>query len=374
MKTPRDIVYVQQGHMFGACENYLLKLMKGIDSTKFNISLIYPAYFTLEPFVQEAVNYEVKVYEYSPDVSGIRAFYQFLTLFKKIQPDIIHFNDPCIRAILASTPFTKPVKIMTHHTPELNRAYSWKGDILEKVAFHGLDYVIFTSEYDRRTGITKDGLLKRNSFVIPLGINMRRFTENFNPKNVRVELGITEKTGIVGTVARLAKQKGHIYLIKAAEVIAESFDPNEIKFVLVGDGELKEELEAEIENRGLKNFFIFTGYVENVPQYLNIFDVFVMPSVFEGQCLAVTEALAMGKPVIATSVGGIQSAIEEGKNGLLVPPKDPSALADAIVWMFDNYEKAKEMGQIGRKKAMQEYTEEKMVQRTQNLYEKILES
>jgi glycosyltransferase involved in cell wall biosynthesis len=293
-----------------------------------------------------------------------------VSFFRRIRPDLIHFNDPCLNGIIAARLAGVPILLMTHHTPELNRKYNLKGRLLERIAFRccGLN-VIFSSEFDRDTSIKKDKISPDKSFVIYHGLPPEKFSQRYNKKEIYEEFSLKEECRIIGNVARLDPLKGQKYLIEAASIVTEKF--KSVKFFFVGEGELECELKAQVQEEGLQNYFVFTGYRTDVPRILSAFEMLVMPSLLEGICFAVIEASAMAVPVIATAVGGLRCSVMGGKTGLLIPPRNPEALAKAILWMLEHPKEAKEMGLAGQGRFKEVFTQGRMVKKTEELYENL---
>jgi glycosyltransferase involved in cell wall biosynthesis len=364
------IVYFQQNLAMGACEDYLYLLMEGINKTKFDVTFICPEASTIESLVKKTEVTGIKVYRYSLNTGSYARIKYLVSLFRRLKPDIIHFNDPALLGFIAGYLAGVRRLLMTHHTPELNRRYNLKGEILEKIVFRCIKpYVIFTSEYDRNTGIRKDKVLPQRSSVIYYGLPRARFSLTYDKKQIYREFLLDEGCRVVTNVARLNPQKGQIYLVEAALYVIKRF--KSVKFFFVGEGELVYNLKKEVKNRGLQDYFIFTGYRKDVPRLLSISEMLVMPSLFEGLCFAVIEASAMGIPVIATSVGGMRRSVKHGETGLLIPPRNPKALAEAIIWILDHPERAREMGQAAQQYFETLFTQERMVKKTEEFYESI---
>jgi glycosyltransferase involved in cell wall biosynthesis len=165
----------------------------------------------------------------------------------------------------------------------------------------------------------------------------------------------------------LHPQKGHQYLITAAAEVVERY-PN-VRFVFVGDGILRAELERLVDNLKLKDKILFLGFRHDVDELLHTFDIFVLPSLYEGLPNVVLEAMACGKPVIATAVDGSPEAITDGVSGILVPPKDSDALSKAILHLLENKKMRVEMGKKSRKKVTDYFSLEKQMQQFQILYD-----
>jgi len=363
------IVYFQQNLALGATEEYLYLLLEGMDKSKFKIGFICPDDPVLSPLRERIGKLGIAVHPYSLTISNYRIIRYLCSLFHTIRPDLVHFNDPCLNGIIAARLAGVPILVMTHHTPELNRRYNVKGKILEKIAFRycGL-YVIFTSEYDRETGIKKDKISMDRSFVIYYGLPHERFIREYTKKDIYKEFSLDDNCRIIGNIARLSYQKGQKYLIEAAPLVIERF--KSVKFFIVGEGELGSELKAKVRQKGLQDYFIFTGFRTDITRLLSAFEILVMPSLFEGLCFSVIEASAMGVPVVATAVGGMRRSVIDGKTGLLVSPKDSRALAEAILWMLGYPKEAREMGLAARIHFDEYFTQKRMVRDTEELYVK----
>jgi glycosyltransferase involved in cell wall biosynthesis len=173
---------------------------------------------------------------------------------------------------------------------------------------------------------------------------------------------------LVGNVAALAGHKGQRHLVAAAaRVIREVPDA---RFLIVGEGELRDALEHQIKELGLDRHVMLTGFRDDAVGLQKSFDVFVMSSVTEGLGSAMLDAMACRRPVVATRAGGIPEAIEDGVTGLLVPPQDEPALAKAIVRMLKDSEMRARLGEAGRRRVVEEFSVEKMVAATLDAYEK----
>jgi glycosyltransferase involved in cell wall biosynthesis len=171
---------------------------------------------------------------------------------------------------------------------------------------------------------------------------------------------------MVFTPARLHSQKGHIYLIKAAALVPDAV------FVLAGDGPEREALEHLAQTLDLKQRIRFLGHREDIPRLLASCDLFVLPSLYEGLPLSVLEAMAAGKPVIATAIGGTKEAVVHGETGLLVPPENPVELAAAIRTVFSDQKLALRLAKAGKTRATRLFSSETMVRGVTGVYDELL--
>jgi len=201
--------------------------------------------------------------------------------------------------------------------------------------------------------------------VIPSGVDLERFRDA-KAADLRGLLGLSQDAFLVGSVGRLVEVKGHIHLVRAAAKIEKAH------VILVGEGELQETLRQEAAALGCGDRLHFLGFSEEVPELLKGFDVFVLPSLNEGMGRALLEAMAAGLPCVATRVGGVVDLIQENKNGVLVPPRDPEALAGAIQELADHREEREAMGLRAREWVDESYGREHMVDRLASLYDQVV--
>ena len=184
-------------------------------------------------------------------------------------------------------------------------------------------------------------------------------------EQIRKGLGLKEGP-VVGIIARLSEVKGHIYLIQAMKKVIAQIP--EVQLLSVGDGAIKKELENLARGLGILERVRFVPAVADTREALSVMDVFVMPSLQEGLGLSIMEAMLSGLAVIASSVGGIPSLIKDGHTGILVEPKDAEALAKAIISLLRDNKKASELGKNARELIVKEFSLERMVQETEEVY------
>jgi glycosyltransferase involved in cell wall biosynthesis len=175
---------------------------------------------------------------------------------------------------------------------------------------------------------------------------------------------------VIGTISRLVWKRGHEELLQAASMIA-AVEPS-ARLVMVGDGPLRPTLEARARDLGLNGAVRFLGAVPRAASFLPHFDVFVLSSVWEGMSNSLLEAMAAGRPVVATRVGGNPEVVVDGETGLLVPPRDPRALADAVLRLLGDPALAGRLGEAARRRVESQFTLEQMVSRMQELYDQLL--
>lgn len=198
--------------------------------------------------------------------------------------------------------------------------------------------------------------------VINTGIPLERWQPDRGRAETRAALGFTEDDIVVGTTSRLGEaRKGVAEFIDMAGIVAKSFP--RARYVIVGDGSLRPQLEAQAARLGVAKTTTFTGWRADVPELVAAMDVFVMPSLFEGGPTSVLEAMAMRKPVVATNVGMVPEVIEHGRTGLIVPPGNATAMADAVIQLLADDAARQAMSEAARAHALAAFSIERMVDR-----------
>lgn len=187
---------------------------------------------------------------------------------------------------------------------------------------------------------------------------------------IRAELGVPEDAPLAGEVGRLCDVKGQRELVEAAAHVPG------LHVVLVGadleaGGAFQERLEREAEHFGVRDRIVFAGYRPDAAAILAVLDVFVLPSWIEGLPMTVLEAMAQRKPVVATPVGGTPEVVVDGETGVLVPPRDPAALAEAIQGLVSDRKRARSLGEAGYRRVAEEFDAETMAQRVLEIYDDV---
>ena len=209
--------------------------------------------------------------------------------------------------------------------------------------------------------------------LIPHGLKAEKypyFTEE--EKKEKKEAFHFGNQRIIGMIARLADVKGQDVLINAMPLILKKCP--DVKLVLVGEGKMEQRLKQLAVELNLKDQVLFYPVISKATEMLALFDVFILPSIEEGLGLSIMEAQACGLPVVASSVGGLVSLVEHEKTGLLVPPKDAPALASAVIRLLQDKVFAQRLGEKAREFINREFSLEKMIQQTINMYEEFAPS
>jgi glycosyltransferase involved in cell wall biosynthesis len=258
-----------------------------------------------------------------------------------------------------------PVLVRTRHIsvrvkrPWLNRIYYLP------------DAVITTGEHIRRELLQTHKIPSERIVSIPTGADMGRFHPGPPDLDLKKRLGLPIGSPVITLVAVLRAQKRHEMVIGAAAEVLQVFP--QARFIFVGDGPGRDRVEQEIKNARLESQILMTGYREDIPAILSFTDLGIISSVAEGIPQFLFQIMAMGKPVIATEVGGIPEIVTSGVTGVLIPPEDSAALAKAIIKVLGDPESARRLGEEGRRLVEREYTVEKMAEKVYRVYQQVYE-
>jgi len=242
--------------------------------------------------------------------------------------------------------------------------------IINRILSKITDKIVAVSEDIKKDIVKYDKIDPSKILIIPNGIDTERFSLDRNAAGLRKEFSLKDNDIILGFVGRIVHAKGLEYLIDALSHLGKEF--KNMKLLIIGEGYLLDGLHEKSKRENIHDRIIFTGRRRDIPDILSCFDIFVMPSIAEGLPNALLEAMAMGKPIVATTVGGIPEVIKNGFNGLLVPPGDPVTLAAAIKELLDDRQLAARMGQAARDLVVTRYSIKETAQKWQSLYLSVL--
>ena len=305
------------------------------------------------------------------------AFYDLFKLCRKEKFDIVHTHTSKggflgrIAARLAGV----PIVVHTVHgfsfnefTPRKKTAFYVR---LEKIASHFCDTMITVTEQHRLMAIEK-GISKPGKIVtIHNGIELKKFEDIVEDRSIRKGLGLPKEAILIGTVGRLAHEKGQEYLVNAIPNVVSRYP--QAHFVFIGDGPQERDLKDITVELGVSEHCRFLGFRHDVPELLKCVDIFVQPSPREGLSITLLEAMAAKKPVIAANISGNQEVIDNNINGILCQPMDSTALAEALINLLGNQDRRALLGRNAREEVEQRFSEQMMLEQTVHLYKAKIE-
>jgi len=307
----------------------------------------------------------------------LRTLWMLYRLFRRWRPSIVHTHTAKAGTVgrLAAWLAGVPIVIHTFHGhvfhgyfgPQKTRAFIYIEWVLARLS----DRIVTVSE-GQRTELAGYGIAPLDKIaVVPLGFELDElFHCQPHRGELRAELGLAADTPLVGIVARLTAVKNHHLFLKAARLIAQE-EPG-TRFLVVGDGELRDELETRTRELGLEEQVLFLGWRSDMPRIYADLDVVALTSRNEGTPVSLIEGMAAGVPVVSTAVGGVPDIVADGVCGYLVPPDDAAALARAIVALLRDKEKAQAMGQAGRQVVKARFSAERLIGDVERLYIQLL--
>lgn len=370
MAQQSKILYLITQSEQGGASRYVFDLATNLKSKGYEIIIAAGGKHELFSNAQNngIKTYQVKnlVREINP-IKDISAYFEIKSLIKKIKPDILHLNSSKA-GVLGSLAGKNNVKkiIYTVHGFVFNEPLSsWKKNLYifaEKFSSKYKNKLICVSEYDRQVGIKNKIADDKKFITIHNGIKNITFLDK---QAARQKLNLPNDKIIIGTIANLYRTKGLNYLIEAAKIVTNQI-PNVI-FRVIGFGDLEKELNDQIKDYNLTDKFIIEKKTDGF-KYLKAFNVYAASSVKEGLPYTILEAMLAELPIVATKVGGIPEMIND-KNGILVEPKNPQALAQGIIKLLSDNNLAYQLSTQAVKDAEKMFDLEKMIMATESIYQ-----
>jgi len=371
------IVHITQGTVGGTLEYFKLLLPRLVNKD-YDITVVCPSY---GPMAQELRNLNIKVHclhmerEISPfkDIKSILNLYSWLKMNKF---DIMHLHSSKAGAIgrIANLIIRMPC-VYTPHGWSFDMNVSRFKKItyirIERILSYFTDSIVAISDYEKFNAISCNITKNEKIALITNGIDLNRYINNKNClTDVKKKLGIPKDRKIIGMVARLAEQKDPLTFIKVARKVSDNI-PNAY-FILVGDGELRKEVEEQIIFYNMKDNVLITGWVNNVNEWISTFDIGVLTSQWEGFGLVLAEYMASGVPVVATRVGGIPDVILDRETGTLVNCGDVDSFAESIIELLEDNELRNNYVKNGLKRVQYEFNIDRVVKQHEELYYSLL--
>ena len=306
------------------------------------------------------------------------ALWKMYRLIRRVRPTIVHTHTAKAGMLgrLAAKLAGVPILVHTFHghvfhsyfSPLKTRVFLW----IERMLGTWSDAIITVSPKQREEILSYGIGDPEKVRVIGLGLELQPFVNGDGERGtLRRELGLAPDTPLIGIVGRLVPVKGHCYFLEAAQNVLQR--DATAHFVIVGDGELRTELEQYAKDLRIVSHVHFLGFRPNSPEIFVDLDLIALSSLNEGTPVTVIEAMASGKPVVATQVGGVGDLVQHERNGLLVPPKDSIALAEGMLRILSlSAEERIHMGENGRASVYPKYHITTLVRNIEALYTTLL--
>jgi L-malate glycosyltransferase len=297
----------------------------------------------------------------------LNAAWRLSRFIKQLRPDVLHAHDPHAVAMAAlalsmSTQLAKPPLVASRRVD-----FHLRGSALSRWKYRQVDCFICASDAIRQM-LMGDGVPEMRAVTVHEGIDLGHVAAAPAAK-LHEELWLPHHAPLVGNVAALVPHKGQRHLIEAAMLVLPQVP--DARFILAGEGELRPALERQIREHHLEKHVLLVGFRPDVLSLHKAFDIFVMSSLTEGLGTSLLDAMACGKPIVATTAGGIPEVVVDGETGFLVAPRDHEGMARAIVSLLKDEALRRRMGEAGRTRARVHFSAERMVQDTLRVYQRV---
>jgi glycosyltransferase involved in cell wall biosynthesis len=297
----------------------------------------------------------------------LNAAWRLSRIVKQLRPDVLHAHDPHAVAMAAlalsmSTQLAKPPLVASRRVD-----FHLRRSSLSRWKYRQVDCFICASGAIRKM-LIGDGVPEVRAVTVHEGIDLGHI-EAAPAADLHSDLWLPHHAPIVGNVAALVPHKGQRHLIESARLVLPTVP--DARFVIAGEGELRPALERQIREHHLEKHVVLAGFRPDVLSLHKAFDIFVMSSNTEGLGTSLLDAMACGKPVVATAVGGIPEVVVDGETGFLVAPRDDEGMARAIVTLLKDEGLRQRMGEAGRTRARVHFSAERMVQDTLRVYRRV---
>lgn len=365
----------------------ILNFLRSLQKENYKVFIVcslgkWSSFFEEQDFFIHNIKMTRKITPVKDLISLIKLFFYF----KKEKFAIVHTYTPKagflgrIAARMAGIPIVIHTSFGFYTSSQMSLNKRKLILFLEKIASYFCDLVFSQNKEDIELAIQKKIVNPEKIKLLTYGINISRFNPlNFNQDFIyrkKKELGIEENKKIIGIVGRFVKEKGYLDLFEAFKIV-KAKNPDVILLLIApSDKEKKDALDSSIfKDYGIEKEVVLLGHekeITNIEEVYPLMDIFVLPSYREGFPYSIMEASAAGKPIVATNIRGCGEAVENNKTGILVPPKNPEKLAEAIIYLLENPEKAKEIGEQGREKAEKEFDERVIFNRIKIEYQNLI--
>jgi len=350
----------------GGLQRVVVQICKNINRDMFEVNVL--CLREKGEFAEEIEKMGIKIFllPREENSKNYLAFVQVAQILRKEKIDLIHthniepFVDGTLGAILAGG------RTLIHTDHARNFPDKWKYMFHEWLVSHFAYKIVGVSEHTSENLVKYEKISRKKIITIPNGVDGKELDIPIDRIKKKKSLGLGNAGFIIGVGVRLTEQKGLKYLIKAMQKVVNELP--DIRLLIAGDGPLKDRLQKLAVDLGVDENVIFLGARLDIPELLQVFDLYVLPSVWEGLPMVLLEALAAGCPVIATEVGGTATAIKHGVNGSLVPPESPQALSDEIIRLLKNKDQRDQYIINGKKIFRESFSSEVMTKKYEDLY------
>jgi glycosyltransferase involved in cell wall biosynthesis len=383
-KSPIRVLHPITRLIVGGAQENTLYTAQGLNPSRFSVQVLAgPQTGSEGSLLAEASERGIKVIvmpELVREISPKNDFiaYKKLTFLLRDQQYMIahtHSSKAGILGRLAAHRANTPIILHTVHGwsfhNKMHPGLRYMYIILERLAYRYSDAMIFVSRKDISQGIASQILSKENYYLVRSAIPLEKFNPyQYSTIDIRNQLSIPLDVPVLGNIGRFSTQKDPLSWIEVASLVHHALP--DCRFLMVGDGPLKSQVEQAINNKGIAQRTILTGLRRDIPELLSAMDVFLITSLWEGLPRVIPQALAMGLPVVSNRIDGIEEAIIDGKNGYLSEPGNYRILADQCIRLLKDPSLRQSFGVYGKALVNEEFSLKRMIGEIENIYEELI--
>jgi glycosyltransferase involved in cell wall biosynthesis len=379
------VAFYHDSHGYGGMELYMLRLMRHLDRSRYQPMVVVPGFqdryrSSSHLFLDDVARENIPLLQPSNPgtqrgISVLREIISLRKLLRSKEIDILHIHscrpEGARKAILAARLARVPVVIKSEHFPPTvtaSRAAKYKVKLFDAAT----DRIVAGSDGDRREQIEELGRPAHKVVRIYNGVDLNNVPQGKDIRSAKRRLGLDPDLPVLCTIGRLVPQKGQRYLLQALPSVVSAYGP--LNVLLVGDGELRAELEELAHTLGVAPHVHFVGFQQDVIPFIHAADIAVMPSLFEVLSLSMLEFMAAGKPVIGTNHSSFLEAIHDRENGLIVPMKDSRALAKAVVELLHDEPFRLRLGTAAQERVQANFSFVRLANDMMELYDIVLKN
>jgi glycosyltransferase involved in cell wall biosynthesis len=375
-----NLLYVFDNMEFGGGERVFSQIINRLSGEQYNIMV---ACLPTGAFIEKIKGSGAQIK--SVDMRNrlnLRVILQLAGLMKGERVDIVHSQGARadffarMAAKLARVPFVVSTVPMPVEGFDVNPIRKFIYTVFNRFSERFVDRFMVVSDALEKMMIEKHRIDPQKVVKIYNGIEKDEYCRPdkeiaYRRSSFRKKSDLGENVPVIGVIGRLVWQKGFKYFIGAIPDVLKEF--KDAKFLLVGEGKLEDELKVKSKKLKLEDKIIFTGFMDDIRDVLASIDILVIPSLQEGLPVVLLEAMAMKKPIVAANIEGIMEILENSVSGLLVPPRDIKALAEAVIDLLKHEDKANQMGLAARRVVEERFGVDIMVQKVEEVYEELLQ-
>ena len=369
---PISVAYVIDNFAKGGAQTALIHLVRYLSKKNYK-QRIYVLNNIVHPdnskSLLKCANTEIRIIgkvQLFVGIGLIRILYDFISWKPTIVLTMLFYSDILGRIIAKIANI--PIIVSSIRARNIDKA-KWQF-FLDKITAWCANRIVFNSRQVIPFAIKYEGVQKKQVVYIPNGVNIKLDKSKYNRFKKRQELGISNNTLVIGSIGRLKSQKGFYYLLESINLLSKEF--SNLLLIIIGSGPLLEDLQTVVTEIKLSDKVSFLGERTDIAELLFCMDIYVQASLFEGMSNAVMEAMAMGIPVIATSVDGTIELIEEDKTGWLVEPKNVNMLVEKIRYVLNNAEIAKKVATVASEQIAKDFSIERMGESYDKLFHELI--